>query len=127
MEGVSRCHRPLVSCLSGLYGCRWRRHERSCTPPGDCLSFALLAATFCLTLVFLYFWGQAKNDYNDFDWWVPATLARRSLYLRLWLQLLAVCLMSEGQKLHLHWSHKVTDLRLVRPQARNVSYEQIRS
>lgn len=29
-------HRPLVSCLSGLYGCRWRRYERSCTEPGEC-------------------------------------------------------------------------------------------
>ncbi|XP_015243372.1 PREDICTED: glycerophosphodiester phosphodiesterase domain-containing protein 5-like [Cyprinodon variegatus] len=53
-------------------------------------AFALLVAAFCLTLLFLYFWGQAENDYNDFDWW-----------------LLAVCLLSEGQKLHLHWSHKV--------------------
>lgn len=34
------------------------------------VSFALLVVAFCLTLVFLYFWGQAKNDYNDFDWWV---------------------------------------------------------
>ncbi|AWO99708.1 putative glycerophosphodiester phosphodiesterase domain-containing protein 5-like [Scophthalmus maximus] len=120
-------HRPLVSCLSGLYGCRWRRHERSCTPPGDCccsklegLSFALLAATFCLTLVFLYFWGQAKNDYNDFDWfnfgnlgfWFPWSVVLLVIaagfftYVTV-LMLLAVCLMSEGQKLHLHWSHKV--------------------
>ena len=33
-------------------------------------SFALLLTAFCLTLVFLYFWSQAQNDYNDFDWWV---------------------------------------------------------
>uniref|UniRef100_A0A3B5MMI5 Glycerophosphodiester phosphodiesterase domain containing 4b n=1 Tax=Xiphophorus couchianus TaxID=32473 RepID=A0A3B5MMI5_9TELE len=31
---------------------------------------ALLVVAFCLTLLFLYFWGQAENDYNDFDWWV---------------------------------------------------------
>lgn len=29
-------HQPLVACLSGLYGCRWRRWERSRTRPGDC-------------------------------------------------------------------------------------------
>uniref|UniRef100_A0A665TVC8 Glycerophosphodiester phosphodiesterase domain containing 4b n=1 Tax=Echeneis naucrates TaxID=173247 RepID=A0A665TVC8_ECHNA len=29
-------HQPLVSCLAGLYGCRWRRYERSCAQPGDC-------------------------------------------------------------------------------------------
>lgn len=37
-------------------------------------SFAVLVAAFCLTLLFLYFWGQAKNDYNDFDWWVERLL-----------------------------------------------------
>ncbi|KAI3373976.1 hypothetical protein L3Q82_022541 [Scortum barcoo] len=121
-------HRPLVSCLLGLYGCRWRRHERSCTQPGeDCCcnkleaaSFALLVAAFCLTLLFLYFWGQAKNDYNDFDWfnfgnlgfWFPWSVVLLVIaagfftYITV-LMLLAVCLLSEGQKLYLHWSHKI--------------------
>ncbi|XP_041656664.1 glycerophosphodiester phosphodiesterase domain-containing protein 5-like isoform X3 [Cheilinus undulatus] len=54
-------HKPLVSCLAGLYGCRWRRYERSFTQPGEC----------CCN------------------------------------KLLAVCLLSEGQKLYLHWSHKI--------------------
>uniref|UniRef100_A0A7N6AVD9 GP-PDE domain-containing protein n=1 Tax=Anabas testudineus TaxID=64144 RepID=A0A7N6AVD9_ANATE len=61
-------HQPLVSCLAALYSCQWRRYEGNCTQPGDCASFALLVAAFCVTLVFLYFWGQAENDYNDFDW-----------------------------------------------------------
>ncbi|XP_040907067.1 glycerophosphodiester phosphodiesterase domain-containing protein 5-like [Toxotes jaculatrix] len=120
-------HQPLVSCLAGLYGCRWRRYERSCTQPGDCCcnklegaSFALLVAAFCLTLVFLYFWGQAKNDYNDFDWfnfgnlgfWFPWSVVLLVIaagfftYITV-LMLLAVCLLSEGQKLYLHWSHKI--------------------
>ncbi|XP_029375528.1 glycerophosphodiester phosphodiesterase domain-containing protein 5 [Echeneis naucrates] len=120
-------HQPLVSCLAGLYGCRWRRYERSCAQPGDCCcnklegaSFALLVAAFCLTLVFLYFWGQAKNDYNDFDWfnfgnlgfWFPWSVVLLAIaagfftYVTV-LMLLAVCLLSEGQKLYLHWSHKI--------------------
>ncbi|XP_070699360.1 glycerophosphodiester phosphodiesterase domain-containing protein 5-like [Pempheris klunzingeri] len=120
-------HRPFVSCLAGLYGCRWRRHERSGAQPEDrCCnklegaSFALLVAAFCLTLLFLYFWGQAKNDYNDFDWfnfgnlgfWFPWSVvllviaAAFFTYVSV-LMLLAVCLLSEGQKLHLHWSHKI--------------------
>ncbi|XP_034406305.1 glycerophosphodiester phosphodiesterase domain-containing protein 5-like [Cyclopterus lumpus] len=118
--------RPLASCLRGLYGCRWSRDERSRGRPGDCccsklegVSFALLAATFCSTLVFLYFWGQARNDYNDFDWfnfgnlgfWFPWSVvllvvaAGFFTYVTV-LMLLAVCLLSDGQKLHLHWSHK---------------------
>ncbi|XP_041864921.1 glycerophosphodiester phosphodiesterase domain-containing protein 5-like [Melanotaenia boesemani] len=120
-------HRPFVSCLVGLYGCRWRRHERSGTQPGDCccnkvegFSFALLVVAFCLTLVFLYFWGQAGNDYNDFDWfnfgnlgfWFPWSVVLLVIaagffsYVTV-LMLLAVCLLSEGQKLQLHWSHKI--------------------
>lgn len=118
-------HQPFVSCLAGVYGCQWRRYERS--QPGDCCcnklegaSFALLVATFCLTLVFLYFWGEAKNDYNDFDWfnfgnlgfWFPWSVVLLVVaavfftYVTV-LTLLAVCLLSEGQKLYLHWSHKV--------------------
>lgn len=120
-------HQPLVSCLVGLYSCRWRRYERSFTQPGECccnklegVSLALLVAAFCLTLVFLYFWGQAKNDYNDFDWfnfgilgfWFPWSVVLLVIaagfftYVSV-LVLLAVCLLSEGQKLYLHWSHKI--------------------
>ncbi|CAN9501295.1 unnamed protein product [Ophioblennius macclurei] len=121
-------HRPLVWCLLGLYGCRWRRRERNGgTQPGDCCcnklegaSFAVLVAAFCLTLLFLYFWGQAKNDYNDFDWfnfgnlgfWFPWSVVLLVIatifftYVTV-LMLLAVCLLSEGQKLYLHWSHKI--------------------
>ncbi|XP_078122416.1 glycerophosphodiester phosphodiesterase domain-containing protein 5 isoform X2 [Sander vitreus] len=120
-------HQSLVSCLSGLYGCQWRRYEKGSTQPGDCccnkveaVSFALLVAAFCLTLVFLYFWGQAKNDYNDFDWfnfgklgfWFPWSVVLLVIaagfftYITI-LMLLAVCLLSEGQQLYLHWSHKL--------------------
>ncbi|XP_014862875.1 PREDICTED: glycerophosphodiester phosphodiesterase domain-containing protein 5-like [Poecilia mexicana] len=120
-------HGPFVRCLSGLYGCRWRRYERSRGQPEDCCcsklegaSFVLLVAAFCLTLLFLYFWGQAENDYNDFDWfnfghlgfWFPWSVVLLVIsagfftYVTV-LMLLAVCLLSEGQKLHLHWSHKV--------------------
>ncbi|XP_072231319.1 glycerophosphodiester phosphodiesterase domain-containing protein 5-like [Leuresthes tenuis] len=120
-------HRPFVLCLVGLYGCRWRRHKRSVAQPGDCCcnklegaSFALLVAAFFLALVFLYFWGQAENDYNDFDWfifgnlgfWFPWSVVLLVIaagffsYVTV-LMLLAVCLLSEGQKLQLHWSHKI--------------------
>ncbi|XP_054610114.1 glycerophosphodiester phosphodiesterase domain-containing protein 5-like [Dunckerocampus dactyliophorus] len=119
--------RPFVSCLLGLYGCRWRRQRGSSTPPGDCCcsklegaSFALLVVVFCLTLLFLYFWGQAKNDYNDFDWfnfgnmgfWFPWSVVLLVIgavffsYTAM-LMLLAICLLSQSQKLCLHWSHKV--------------------
>lgn len=118
-------HQPFVSCLAGLYGCQWKHYKRS-QPEGCCCnklegaSFAVLVAAFCLTLLFLYFWGQAKNDYNDFDWfnfgnlgfWFPWSVVLLAVAVVFFtyvtvLVLLAVCLLSEGQKLYLHWSHKI--------------------
>ncbi|KAM6969961.1 glycerophosphodiester phosphodiesterase domain-containing protein 5 [Aplochiton taeniatus] len=120
-------HQPFVSCLSGIYGCQWRRYQRSRTQPGDCCcnklecaSLALLIVTFCLTLVFLYFWSGAQNDYNDFDWfnfgnmgfWFPWSVVLLVIAASFFtyvtaLLVLAVCLLSEGHKLYLHWGHKI--------------------
>ncbi|KAG7470940.1 hypothetical protein MATL_G00119180 [Megalops atlanticus] len=120
-------HQPFISCLAGLYGCQWKRYQRARAQPGECCcsklecsSLGLLILTFCLTLVFLYFWSEAQNDYNDFDWfnfgnlgfWFPWSMvllvvtAALFTYIAI-LLMLAVCLLSEGQRLYLHWSHKI--------------------
>ncbi|XP_018425258.1 PREDICTED: glycerophosphodiester phosphodiesterase domain-containing protein 4 [Nanorana parkeri] len=123
-------HQPFISLLAGLYSCRWKRYQRQKTEPGqwccrwkESLFFLFLISAFCLSLVFLYFWGEAKNDYNDFDWYTYRSLG----YWFLWsllilvvvavlfsyialLVVLAVCLLSEGQELYLHWSHKAGTL-----------------
>uniref|UniRef100_A0A4W5LE22 Glycerophosphodiester phosphodiesterase domain containing 4a n=2 Tax=Hucho hucho TaxID=62062 RepID=A0A4W5LE22_9TELE len=86
----------------------------------ECGSVVFLVLTFLLSSLFLYFWSQAHNDYNDFDWfkfetlgfWFPWSLvllvvaAALFTYISL-LLVLAVCLLSEGQRLYLHWSHKM--------------------
>ncbi|XP_067888876.1 glycerophosphodiester phosphodiesterase domain-containing protein 5 isoform X3 [Heterodontus francisci] len=77
-------YQPFLSCLAGLYGCQWKRYQRTRILPGEfCCSkfelfcFGILVATFGLAFVLLYFWGEARNDYNDFDWnfysgkWIP--------------------------------------------------------
>ncbi|NWY27887.1 GDPD5 protein, partial [Pheucticus melanocephalus] len=116
-----------VSCLAGFYSCRWKRYQRERTEPGkcccslrECMFFPLLVAAFCLSLVFLYTWGEGKNDYNSFDWYNYGNLG----YWFLWslvilivaavlfayislLLVLAMCLLAEGQRLYLHWSHKI--------------------
>ncbi|XP_061073355.1 glycerophosphodiester phosphodiesterase domain-containing protein 5 [Conger conger] len=120
-------HQPFISCLAGLYGCQWKRYQRARAQPGECCcsklecgSFGILILTFWLALVFLYFWSEAQNDYNDFDWfnfgklgfWFPWSLvllivtAVLFTYIAI-LLVLAVCLLSEGQRLYLHWSHKI--------------------
>lgn len=30
----------------------------------------ILLLTFCLLLVWFYFWWEAHNDYSEFNWWV---------------------------------------------------------
>nr|XP_020666600.1 glycerophosphodiester phosphodiesterase domain-containing protein 5-like [Pogona vitticeps] len=65
---------PYVSCLAGLYSCRWERYEQKrikpgqcCCGIGECAFFALLLFAFFLWFIFTYMWGQLKNDYNAFD------------------------------------------------------------
>ncbi|XP_040195916.1 glycerophosphodiester phosphodiesterase domain-containing protein 4 isoform X1 [Rana temporaria] len=123
-------HQPFISLLAGLYSCRWKRYQRQKTEPGqwccqwkENVFFFFLISTFCLALVFLYFWGEAKNDYNDFDWYtyrnlgywflwsvlILAVVAVLFTYVAI-LVVLAVCLLSEGQQLYLHWCHKAGSL-----------------
>ncbi|XP_048453979.1 glycerophosphodiester phosphodiesterase domain-containing protein 5 isoform X2 [Rhincodon typus] len=118
-------YQPFLSCLAGLYGCQWRRYQRTRILPGEfCCSkfelfcFGILVSTFGLAFVLLYFWGEAKNDYNDFDWnfysgkWIPWSIvvlgvtATFFTYIAI-LLVLAICLLSEGQRLHLFWGHKI--------------------
>ncbi|NWR89328.1 GDPD5 protein, partial [Furnarius figulus] len=120
-------HQPFISCLAGFYSCRWKRYQRQRTEPGkcccktrECLFFPLLIGAFCFSLVFLYMWGEGKNDYNNFDWYNYGNLGFWFLwslvilivaavffsYISL-LMVLAMCLLAEGQQLYLHWSHKI--------------------
>ncbi|PKK23949.1 glycerophosphodiester phosphodiesterase domain containing 4 [Columba livia] len=120
-------HQPFISCLAGFYSCRWKRYQRRRTEPGkcccktrECIFFPLLVGAFCFSLIFLYMWSEAKNDYNNFDWynygnlgfwflWSLVLLIVAAIlftYITL-LLVLAMCLLAEGQQLYLHWSHKI--------------------
>uniref|UniRef100_A0AAR2LMS7 GP-PDE domain-containing protein n=1 Tax=Pygocentrus nattereri TaxID=42514 RepID=A0AAR2LMS7_PYGNA len=123
-------HQPLqvyerqlcLSCLTGIYGCRWKRYQRSHddTTKWECLWSFILFGTFFLLLVWFYFWWEAHNDYNEFNWFlynrsgewsdgtVPilATTAAGFTYIA-FLMILALCHIAVGQQLNLHWLHKV--------------------
>ncbi|XP_062241200.1 glycerophosphodiester phosphodiesterase domain-containing protein 5 isoform X2 [Platichthys flesus] len=123
-------HQPLqvyerqlcLSCITGIYGCRWKRYQRSHddTTKWELLWSLILLLTFCLLLVWCYFWWEAHNDYNEFNWFlynrsgewsdgtVPilATTAAGFTYIA-FLMILALCHVSLGQQLNLHWVHKV--------------------
>ncbi|XP_077197381.1 glycerophosphodiester phosphodiesterase domain-containing protein 4 isoform X2 [Paroedura picta] len=117
----------LFSCLEGLYSCRWRRYPGKVVKPGEwccsqreCVFYPVLAAAFFTSLFFLYLWRASQNDYNNFDWysytnlgvwflWSLAILFMTTLafsYVFL-LLILALCLVSDGQRLYLHYYHKV--------------------
>ncbi|KAI4888242.1 hypothetical protein NFI96_011432 [Prochilodus magdalenae] len=123
-------HQPLqvyerqlcLSCLTGIYGCRWKRYQRSHddTTKWECLWSFILFGTFSLMLVWFYFWWEAHNDYNEFNWFlynrsgewsdgtVPilATTAAGFTYIA-FLMILALCHIAVGQQLNLHWLHKI--------------------
>ncbi|KAM9321603.1 glycerophosphodiester phosphodiesterase domain-containing protein 5 [Gastrophryne carolinensis] len=122
-------HQPLqyyepqlcLSCLTGIYGCRWKRYQRSHddTTKWELLWFVILTFTFFLTLTWFYFWWEVRNDYNMFnwllynrtgewdDWSIPilVTTAAGFTYITA-LLILALCHIAVGQQMNLHWLHK---------------------
>ncbi|XP_049582832.1 glycerophosphodiester phosphodiesterase domain-containing protein 5 isoform X2 [Syngnathus scovelli] len=123
-------HQPLqvyerqlcLSCITGIYGCRWKRYQRSHddTTKWELLWSLILLFTFSAMLVWFYFWLEAHNDYNEFNWslynrsgkWsdgtvpVLATTAAGFTYIA-FLMVLALCHVALGQQLNLHWLHKI--------------------
>ncbi|XP_026577106.1 glycerophosphodiester phosphodiesterase domain-containing protein 5 isoform X1 [Pseudonaja textilis] len=123
-------HQPLqyyepqlcLSCLTGIYGGRWKRYQRSHddTTKWERLWFLILAFSFFLTLIWFYFWWEAHNDYNEINWF----LYNRMGYWSDWsipilvmtavgftyitaLLILALCHIAVGQQMNLHWIHKI--------------------
>uniref|UniRef100_A0A8C3XPR5 Glycerophosphodiester phosphodiesterase domain containing 5 n=1 Tax=Chelydra serpentina TaxID=8475 RepID=A0A8C3XPR5_CHESE len=123
-------HQPLqyyepqlcLSCLTGIYGCRWKRYQRSHddTTKWERLWFLILTFTFFLTLVWFYFWWEVHNDYNEINWYlynrtghwsdwsipILVTAAAGFLYITA-LLILALCHIAVGQQMNLHWLHKI--------------------
>ncbi|XP_069615511.1 glycerophosphodiester phosphodiesterase domain-containing protein 5-like isoform X3 [Ranitomeya imitator] len=122
-------HQPLqyyepqlcLSCLTGIYGCRWKRYQRSHddTTKWELLWFMILTFTFFLTLTWFYFWWEVHNDYNEFnwflynrtgrwsDWSIPILVSTAAAFTYITvLLILALCHIAVGQQLNLHWLHK---------------------
>ncbi|XP_009303864.2 glycerophosphodiester phosphodiesterase domain-containing protein 5 isoform X1 [Danio rerio] len=126
-------HQPLqvyerqlcLSCLTGIYGCRWKRYQRSHDDSSkwECSWFFLLCCSFLLLLVWSYFWLEARNDYNEFNWllynrsavWKDGTVPILATTLTgftytAFLMILALCHIALGQQLNLYWIHKIAVL-----------------
>lgn len=111
-----------LSCIAGIYGCRWKRYERSQddSTKWELLWSLILLLTFCLLLVWFYFWWEADNDYNEFNWFlynrsgqwsdgtipILATSAASLTYIAL-LTVLFFCHIAFEQQLYLHKLHKI--------------------
>ncbi|XP_029704904.1 glycerophosphodiester phosphodiesterase domain-containing protein 5 isoform X2 [Takifugu rubripes] len=112
----------LLSFVTGLYGCRWKRYQRSQDESSkwECVWFMILCSSFLLLLSWVYFWFVAQNDFNEFNWsiynrsgeWMDETLpiilstAVGFSYVT-FLMILALFHVSLGQQLNLFWLHKV--------------------
>ncbi|XP_067350799.1 glycerophosphodiester phosphodiesterase domain-containing protein 5 isoform X6 [Channa argus] len=123
-------HQPLqvyekqifVSFVTGIYGCRWKRYQRSQDNSSrwECIWFFILCSSFLLLLFWSYFWLVAQNDFNEFNWsvynrsgeWRDETipiLASTTVgfsYIT-FLLILALFHISLGQQLNLYWVHKI--------------------
>ncbi|XP_041438763.1 glycerophosphodiester phosphodiesterase domain-containing protein 5 isoform X2 [Xenopus laevis] len=122
-------HQPLqyyepqlcLSCLTGIYGCRWKRYQRSHddTTKWELLWFVILMFTFFLTLTWFYFWWEVHNDYNEFnwflfnrtghwdDWSIPILIITAAGFTYITaLLMLALGHIAVGQQMNLHWLHK---------------------
>uniref|UniRef100_A0A4W6E1I5 Glycerophosphodiester phosphodiesterase domain containing 5 n=1 Tax=Lates calcarifer TaxID=8187 RepID=A0A4W6E1I5_LATCA len=123
-------HQPLqvyekqvfVSFVTGIYGCRWKRYQRSQDDSSrwECIWFLILCSSFLLLLFWAYFWLVAQNDFNEFNWsvynrsgeWRDETipiLASTTVgfsYIT-FLLILALFHISLGQQLNLYWVHKI--------------------
>ncbi|KAM9846928.1 glycerophosphodiester phosphodiesterase domain-containing protein 5 [Aulostomus maculatus] len=123
-------HQPLqvyekqvfVSFVTGIYGCRWKRYQRSQEDSSrwECTWFIILCSSFLLLLFWAYFWLVAQNDFNEFNWsvynrsgeWRDETipiLASTTVgfsYIT-FLMILALFHISLGQQLNLYWVHKI--------------------
>ncbi|XP_062309361.1 glycerophosphodiester phosphodiesterase domain-containing protein 5 isoform X2 [Osmerus eperlanus] len=111
-----------LSFVTGIYGCRWKRYQRSHddSTKWERAWFFLLCICFFLLLFWSYFWLEAHNDYNEFNWllynrsgeWrdgtVPilASTAVGFSYIT-FLMILALFHISLGQQLNLYWIHKI--------------------
>ncbi|XP_031166796.1 glycerophosphodiester phosphodiesterase domain-containing protein 5 isoform X1 [Sander lucioperca] len=123
-------HQPLqvyekqvfVSFVTGIYGCRWKRYQRSQEDSSrwECTWFIILCSSFFLLLFWAYFWLVAQNDFNEFNWsvynrsgeWRDETipiLASTTVgfsYIT-FLMILALFHISLGQQMNLYWVHKI--------------------
>ncbi|XP_072302849.1 glycerophosphodiester phosphodiesterase domain-containing protein 5 isoform X2 [Eucyclogobius newberryi] len=123
-------HQPLqvyekqifLSFITGIYGCRWKRYQRSQddTSKWECFWFSILCCSFFLLLFWTYFWFVAQNDFNDFNWsvynrtgeWTDETIpivvsTSVGISYITFLVILALFHISLGQQLNLFWVHKI--------------------
>uniref|UniRef100_A0A672RAM8 Glycerophosphodiester phosphodiesterase domain containing 5 n=1 Tax=Sinocyclocheilus grahami TaxID=75366 RepID=A0A672RAM8_SINGR len=98
-------HQPLqvyerqlcLSCLTGIYGCRWKRYQRS---HDDTTKVINLKWSI---LLFLY---NRSGEWSDGTVPILAATAAGFTYIA-FLMILALCHAAVGQQLNLHWLHKI--------------------
>ncbi|XP_071949354.1 glycerophosphodiester phosphodiesterase domain-containing protein 5-like [Antedon mediterranea] len=111
-----------LSCITGLYGCRWKRYRQSTEPTTmvEVAFFIILIIAFMLMAILFYFWFVAGNDANDINWYLWTDLhSWFNWYLLLFtlttlvfsyisfLIIFGIFHIFLGQQVHLHVIHKI--------------------
>uniref|UniRef100_A0A8C2IHT6 Glycerophosphodiester phosphodiesterase domain containing 5a n=1 Tax=Cyprinus carpio TaxID=7962 RepID=A0A8C2IHT6_CYPCA len=121
-------HQPLqvyerqlcLSCLTGIYGCRWKRYQRSHDDSSkwECSWFFLLCCSFLLLLVWSYFWLEApliivctRTYFNIFLIYIFCYI--QNVFFFITFIILALCHIALGQQLNLYWIHKIVVLAIL--------------
>ncbi|XP_033117902.1 glycerophosphodiester phosphodiesterase domain-containing protein 5-like [Anneissia japonica] len=111
-----------LSCITGLYGCRWKRYRRSTEPTTllEKISLFIVFIAFLLMSTLFYFWIVAGNDADDVNWIIWTNLQSWFNWYLLLFALTAVAFSYIsflivlgifhwllGQQFHLHLIHKI--------------------
>ncbi|XP_071839084.1 glycerophosphodiester phosphodiesterase domain-containing protein 5-like isoform X2 [Apostichopus japonicus] len=111
-----------LSCIAGLYGCRWKRYRRSKEPSSiaEKVFAGITTLSFLCATAWLYFWIIAENDAYDFNRFIAVKTHSYFNWFTLFYALTVLCViytgllvvfavshMLIGLQLHLHWFHKV--------------------
>ncbi|XP_066108868.1 glycerophosphodiester phosphodiesterase domain-containing protein 4-like [Saccopteryx bilineata] len=126
-------HKCVITYITACYSCRWKtklekksRWKLCCYSGTEGLFSLFLLIAFCMSVILLFLWIEASNEYPDFDWavyqitrgWFFWSILLLSLFgimtaYTLLLLVLRYLLLWKGNEPYLHWGHKILTLLVI--------------
>lgn len=117
-----------LSCIAGIYGCRWKRYRRSkdASSIPEKIFAGIATLSFICSTIWLYYWIIAENDAYDFNRFIAMKTHNYFNWFALFYALTIICVIYTGLlvmfalghlmiglQLHLHWSHKLLVILII--------------